>query len=71
MMEPFLPRLLKRSGIIYSRIGEDIKYHGMRGTYHASLASTVETIVPNLKDLYNHILDELTVQPVNNDDHPL
>ncbi|MGR8930451.1 MAG: PEP-CTERM/exosortase system-associated acyltransferase, partial [Gammaproteobacteria bacterium] len=33
MMEPFLPRLLKRSGIQFVRAGQDVDYHGIRAAY--------------------------------------
>ena len=33
MMEPFLPRMLKRSGLAFSRAGQDIDYHGLRAPY--------------------------------------
>ena len=34
MMEPFLPRLMSRSGINFGRAGADIEYHGTRTLFH-------------------------------------
>ena len=33
MMEPFLPRLLRRAGIRFTRVGRDVDYHGLRAPY--------------------------------------
>lgn len=55
MMEPFLPRLLTRSGIIFTRVGQDIDYHGLRAPYFANHQATMKTIVPELKELYDEI----------------
>jgi N-acyl amino acid synthase of PEP-CTERM/exosortase system len=55
MMEPFLPRLLKRSGIVFQRAGEDIDYHGMRAPYFITTQSAVDNMRPDLKELYTEI----------------
>ena len=55
MMEPFLPRLLKRSGIIFQRAGEDIDYHGIRAPYFITTQSALDNMRPELLELYQSI----------------
>jgi N-acyl amino acid synthase of PEP-CTERM/exosortase system len=55
MMEPFLPRLLKRSGIAFQRAGQDIDYHGMRAPYFSTTQSALDNMRPDLKELYTEI----------------
>jgi N-acyl amino acid synthase of PEP-CTERM/exosortase system len=50
MMEPFLPRLLKRSGIQFSRVGEDIDYHGLRAPYFVTTSAVKDGVVSGLSD---------------------
>lgn len=52
MMEPFLPRLVKRSGIYWQQAGRTIQYHGDRALYHIKTQSAVDNMVPDLKELY-------------------
>jgi N-acyl amino acid synthase of PEP-CTERM/exosortase system len=52
MMEPFLPRLLKRSGILFQRAGNDIDYHGIRAPYFIKTQSALDNMSPDLKALY-------------------
>lgn len=59
MMEPFLPRLLKRAGIRFTRVGEDIDYHGLRAPYFITTQSALDGMSRELKDLYNVIEREL------------
>jgi N-acyl amino acid synthase of PEP-CTERM/exosortase system len=53
MMEPFLPRLLKRSGIVFQRAGKDIDYHGIRAPYFIKTQSALDNMDTNLKALYD------------------
>lgn len=55
MMEPFLPRLLKRSGIIFERVGDDMDYHGIRAPYFITTQSMLENIRPDLKAMYSWV----------------
>jgi N-acyl amino acid synthase of PEP-CTERM/exosortase system len=55
MMEPFLPRLLRRSGINVQRAGEDIDYHGMRAPYFVTTQSAIEEMRPDLRELYTAV----------------
>ncbi|MEM6579620.1 MAG: PEP-CTERM/exosortase system-associated acyltransferase [Pseudomonadota bacterium] len=55
MMEPFLPRLLRRSGILFQRAGNDIDYHGVRAPYFVTHQSLMDNILPDLNQLYLEI----------------
>lgn len=55
MMEPFLPRLLKRSGIVFHRAGHDIDYHGIRAPYFITAQSALDNMKPELRELYDAI----------------
>jgi len=59
MMEPYLPRLLSRSGIIYKKVGEDIEYHGLRAPYFGRTQPTLDNMHPDLKDMYEIIYKEI------------
>lgn len=55
MMEPFLPRLMNRSGIMFQRAGQDIDYHGTRAPYFITTESALTHMHPDLKELYQWI----------------
>lgn len=55
MMEPFLPRLMKRSGIAFEQSGKTIQYHGERALYYIKTQSAIDNMVPELKELYEAI----------------
>jgi N-acyl amino acid synthase of PEP-CTERM/exosortase system len=55
MMEPFLPKLMKRSGIPFTRIGEDLDYHGARAPYITHSKDVVSGLLPELRELYDTI----------------
>lgn len=55
MMEPFLPRLLRRSGVVVDKVGEDIDYHGLRAPYFITAESAVKGMTNELKELYEVI----------------
>lgn len=60
MMEPFLPRLLKRSGVIVNRVGENINYHGIRAPYFIKSGDAVASLPPELQELYEAISSKFT-----------
>ena len=60
MMEPFLPRLLKRSGIHFVRAGSDMDYHGIRAPYFLD-AHGEETVSKELQSLYHWIKGQLKI----------
>ncbi len=55
MMEPFLPRLLKRSGIVFERAGKDVEYHGTRAPYFIRTEDALRGMRPELRVLYEEI----------------
>ncbi len=59
MMEPFLPRLLKRSGILFQRAGKDIDYHGVRAPYFITTQSALDNMLPELLELYQWIHQQI------------
>ena len=56
MMEPFLPRLLRRSGIIVHPAGEEVEYHGVRAPYHFETIETVAGMSDEMREFYETIL---------------
>jgi N-acyl amino acid synthase of PEP-CTERM/exosortase system len=52
MMEPFLPRLLRRSGLIPNPAGEETEYHGARSPYYWDTRVGVSNLVDDFKDFY-------------------
>lgn len=61
MMEPFLPRLLKRSGIIVHPAGTETDYHGVRAPYYFEAGATVAGMEAELRDFY-HVIHGKFVQ---------
>ena len=59
MMEPFLPRLLKRSGILFQRVGKDIDYHGIRAPYFITTQSALDNMRPELLELYHWVHQQI------------
>ena len=59
MMEPFLPRLLKRSGILFQKAGKDIDYHGIRAPYFCTTQSALDNMRPELVELYQWIYRQI------------
>ena len=59
MMEPFLPRILDKSGIHFDQISETINYHGKRALYFSHIVDNEKTIIPELLGLYREIDEKL------------
>jgi len=55
MMEPFLPRLLRRSGIVVHPAGEEMEYHGVRAPYYFETHETVGGMAVEMKEFYEII----------------
>jgi N-acyl amino acid synthase of PEP-CTERM/exosortase system len=55
MMNPFLPRLLKRSGILFKRAGADMDYRGIRAPYYTNTQVIHEHMRAELTHLYDTI----------------
>jgi len=59
MMEPFLPRLLKRTGIEFKKVGVDMDYHGIRAPYFVTFQSAKNNIQPDIKDMYDWVYKQI------------
>ena len=59
MMEPFLPRMMKRSGIIFNKVGFDMDYRGIRAPYFIQTQSALDNMQVDLKDLYVWIYKQM------------
>jgi N-acyl amino acid synthase of PEP-CTERM/exosortase system len=62
MMEPRLPRLLRRSGFRMERAGDMTEYHGQRALYFTTVERVVEHLRPELRELYNAIRRDFSAQ---------
>jgi len=62
MMEPFLPRMMKRSGIIFEKVGFDMDYRGIRAPYFIQTESALTHMQSDLRDLYDWIYRQLAQQ---------
>ena len=60
MMEPFLPRLMKRSGIIFHKAGFDTDYRGIRAPYFIQTQSALDNMRADLKELYRWIYQQIS-----------
>jgi len=52
MMEPFLPRLLRRSGLIVHPAGREVEYHGARSPYYFETREIVSGMAEELQEFY-------------------
>jgi N-acyl amino acid synthase of PEP-CTERM/exosortase system len=59
MMEPFLARMLARSGIHFHRVGDDIDYHGVRAPYFITTQSALESMTPDTRVMYRSIIEDM------------
>ena len=59
MMEPFLPRLLSKSGIAVTRAGQDIDYHGIRAAYFITTDYALSGMRADLKGLYDAVFEQI------------
>lgn len=59
MMEPFLPRILSRAGIHFTKVGKDVDYHGNRAAYFTDTQVVTENMTPDLLELFKAIDAEL------------
>lgn len=66
MMEPFLPRLLKRSGIIVYPAGQETDYHGIRSPYVFETHETVSGMQEELQEFYAAICNSFGGTAVRN-----
>lgn len=59
VMEPFLPRLLRRSGMVFHRMGKDLDHHGIRAVYFTDARDFVHQMDDELRQFYTAIHREL------------
>jgi len=59
MMEPFLPRMMKRSGINFIKSGSDMDYRGIRAPYFIQTQSALDNMHDDLKELYLWIYEQM------------
>lgn len=59
LMEPFLARLLSRSGLVFNQVGEDLELNGRRAPYFTTTEAAAMTMKPELRELYTFICDQL------------
>jgi N-acyl amino acid synthase of PEP-CTERM/exosortase system len=60
MMEPFLPRLLRRSGLLARPAGEQTEYHGIRSPFYWETREGVSTLEDEYKEFYDVILADFS-----------
>lgn len=61
-MEPFLPRLIKRSGMFFEQIGKPVDYHGCRATYLIHKQQVLDNLSPESKVLIEHMQHDMLSQ---------
>ena len=63
MMEPRLARMLRRFGILFTRVGKIIDYHGPRGPYIIAREEVLPNIIPDVDELLKNVERQVTDQP--------
>jgi len=64
MMESFLPRMMKRSGINFIKSGSDVDYRGIRAPYFIQTQSALDNMHEDLKELYLWIYKQIEKQKI-------
>lgn len=62
MMEPFLARMLARSGIHFRRVGEDMDHHGIRAPYFITTQAALESMTPETRLMYEAVVEDLRTE---------
>jgi N-acyl amino acid synthase of PEP-CTERM/exosortase system len=70
MMEPFLPRLLRRSGLVVHPAGQETEYHGIRAPYFWETRETVANMADELKEFYAVIRTTFAASGLLTREHP-
>jgi len=60
MMEPYLPRLMRRSGILVQKAGKRVEYHGRRAPYYLNIDAALPNMRLDLLELQQSIRDNLS-----------
>ena len=59
MMEPTLPRIMNRVGIVFQKVGNNIDYHGRRAAHFITTDSALEGMKPEYRELYEIIRESI------------
>ncbi len=59
MMEPFLPRILRRAGICFEKLGDEIEYHGRRAPYYTDTRNIKATLNASLQGFYEYVYQDI------------
>ncbi|CAM3342595.1 PEP-CTERM/exosortase system-associated acyltransferase [Halomonas lysinitropha] len=62
MMAPTLPRLLRKSGFDFIRLGDTINFHGRRNVFYINRSLAVSGMQNALSPIHNYIYQELGTQ---------
>jgi N-acyl amino acid synthase of PEP-CTERM/exosortase system len=52
IMEPFLPAILRRTGVVVKRVGEDFDYKGVRAPYYLNIDEAIRSAPDELRLCY-------------------
>ena len=55
IMEPFLPRMLARTGVEFQRVGQDFEFRGVRAPYYACVDDLVRNVPDELRLCYDAV----------------
>ncbi len=61
-MEPFLPRLVKRSGMVFEQIGPAVDYHGNRATYLIHKQQVLDQLSQESKHMIDQMQHDMLAQ---------
>lgn len=59
MMEPFLARMLDRSGIVFRRVGGDKDHHGIRAPYFVTTESALDSMTGDTRLMYESLVQDI------------
>jgi len=67
IMEPFLPKMLRRAGLVFQRIGSDFEFRGTRAPYYANIdeleAAATEPMLLSFEAIKGHFRSQLDSKP--------
>lgn len=66
MMEPFLPTILRRTGVIVKRVGGDIDFRGVRAPYSINLDDVIVAAPEELKMCYRLVKEQFATEMAAN-----
>lgn len=60
IMEPFLPTILRRTGVKFERIGEDFDFRGVRAPYYANIDDLIREAPDELRLCFEVVKQQFT-----------